>query len=278
MPFDPARLLSAPPVIKDYDCSPRDAIIYALGVGADELRFVYEEGLEVLPTMAVVMGSPGFIWRDPEYGVDWKRVLHGEIMLRVHAPIPSSGMVRCTSTFGPVIDKGAAKGAIVYQTRKLENEHGLLLATVISASFLRGDGGFGGTSEGQPKPHPIPDTAPDFQHEIGTAANLATIYRLSGDSNPLHIDPAVASAAGFPAPILHGLATYGIAGRAILAALCENDPRALKQLDVRFSSPVYPGETVITEIWREGPGQAAFRCSVAERGLVVLNNGYAEFS
>jgi acyl dehydratase len=103
------------------------------------------------------------------------------------------------------------------------------------------------------------------------------IYRLSGDANPLHIDPAVAQAAAFPRPILHGLATYGVVGRAILAALCDNMPERLKRLDARFSSPIFPGETIRTEIWHEGAGSSAFRAIAAERGQIVLNNGYAEF-
>jgi acyl dehydratase len=149
---------------------------------------------------------------------------------------------------------------------------------VRNSSFLRGDGGRGGSSEPQRKPHPLPERAPDESVTLETTANQAMIYRLSGDYNPLHIDPEVAKAGGFDRPILHGLATYGVAGRAVLAALCGNDPARLKRLDARFASPVFPGETIRTDIWREGDGRASYRSSVVERDLVVLNNGYVEFA
>jgi len=154
-----------------------------------------------------------------------------------------------------------------------------LLATTTMTTLLRGDGGFGGTSEGMAVPHALPgDRAPDLVRVLPTATNQALIYRMSGDLNPLHIDPEVARAAGFERPILHGLATYGIAGRALIAGLMDNDPARLKRLDVRFSSPVYPGETISTEIWRDGDGRASFRSIAVERNVVVLNNGLVEFA
>ena len=155
---------------------------------------------------------------------------------------------------------------------------GDLLATIGSTAFLRGDGGFGGRSDGAPKPHPMPTDRPaDLTLDFATRPEQALIYRLSGDYNPLHVDPEVAVAGGFPAPILHGLCTYGIAGRAAVKGLCGGDPARLKRLDVRFSSPVYPGETLRVEIWREGAGQASLRVRVVERDLVVLQNGLVEY-
>jgi len=278
MPLDPDKLLALPPIEIRYEFTRRDTILYALGVGASELSFVYEEGLQALPTMAVVMGYPGFIWKDPEYGVDWKRILHGETSLTLHRPLPVEGVVHGLTRLGPIFDKGADKGAICYQTRELFDESGELLATLGAAIFFRGDGGFGGNAEGQPLPHPVPDRPPDLVHTIGTSPNQALLYRLAGDLNPLHIDPSVAQAAGFPGPILHGLCSYAVAGRSVLSALCDNVPGRLKRLDVRFSSPVFPGEKIRTEIWREGEGQVSFRSSVVERAVVVLNNGYAEYS
>ena len=277
MPFDPDTLLSMPPIAVNQRVTPRMVMLYALGVGATELPFVYEDGLQALPTMAVTMGYPGFIWRDPRFSVDWQKILHAETSVTLHAPLPIAAELVGRTTFGPIFDKGA-KGAVVYQTRTVHDAAGSLIATVRNGNFLRGDGGFGGTSEGQPTPHPIPDRAPDLVHTLPTADNQALLYRLSGDMNPLHADPAVALAAGFKAPILHGLCTYGVAGRALLAVLCGNDPARLRRMDVRFSSPVYPGETIVTEVWREGDGTAAFRAKVAERNLVVLNNGYLEFA
>jgi acyl dehydratase len=123
----------------------------------------------------------------------------------------------------------------------------------------------------------LPDRPFDLAVSLATRPEQAALYRLSGDYNPLHIDPAVARSAGFDRPILQGLCSYAIAGRAIVAALCEGDADRLRRLDVRFSAPVFPGETLVTEIWKEDPGQAAFRMRVAERDIVVLNNGYAEF-
>lgn len=278
MALDPDLFLSHPPIETRQRITPNKVILYALGVGASELPFVYEDGLKALPGMAVIMAYPGFIWRDPKFGVDWKNILHGETSIICHAPLPVSGELTGSSTFGPVFDKGAAKGAIVYQTREIHHEDGTHVATVRNATFLRGDGGFGGSSEGQPAPHAMPDRAPDIVHILPTAANQALIYRLSGDMNPLHIDPVVAAAAGFARPILHGLCTFGIAGRSLLAALADNEPARIRRIDARFSSPVYPGETIRTEIWRETAGSAAFRARVVERDLVVLNNGYVEFS
>ncbi len=277
MPLDPDRLLRAPPIETRHVLTKRDTILYALGVGASELQFVYEDGLKALPTMAVVLGYPGFIWRDPQYGVDWKKILHGETTLQIHKPLPVEGEILGVSTFGPIFDKGSDKGAICYVTRKIYDASGTLLATATAGSFLRGDGGFGGSAEGQPKPPALPERQPDLSHTLTTAPNQAQIYRLSGDLNPLHIDPDVAKAAGFAQPILHGLCTYGVAGRAILAALCDNEPARLKRLDVRFSSPVFPGETIRTDIWRDGEGRALYRATAVERDIVVLNNGLAEY-
>ena len=278
MPFDPQKLLARAPIETRYSITPEKVMLYALGVGATELPFVYEQGLKTLPTMAAVMAYPGFFWREPELGVDWRRLLHAETSVVLHAPLPVEGEVIGRTTFRQVFDKGADKGSVVYHTREIHGADGVHLASVTNASFLRGDGGHGGSEGTQPKPHPIPDRAPDEVVSLPTAENQALIYRLSGDPNPLHIDPAVAAEAGFPKPILHGLATYGVAGRAILKALCGDEPERLRRLDVRFASPVFPGETIRTEIWREGDGRAAFRATVEERGQVVLNNGYAEFA
>lgn len=282
MALNPDTLLNRPPIETRQKVNPFKVMLYALGVGADELKFVYEDGLEVLPTMAVTMAYPGFIWRDPAMGVTWQKILHGETSIILHAPLPVEGEVIGSSRFGPIFDKGADKGAVVYETREIHAEDGTHIATVRNATFLRGDGGYGGSSQGQPVPHPIPDRAPDLSIALPTAENLALIYRLSGDMNPLHADPTVAKAGGFPRPILHGLATFGIAGRALIRALTDNDPARLRRMDVRFSMPVFPGETIMTDIWHEadaakGHRAAAWRCRVAERDAVVLNNGYVEF-
>lgn len=285
MTFDPDRLLKLPPRITNHRFTRRDTILYALGVGAgqdpgkDELKFVYEEGLQALPTMAVVLAYPGFWQREPEYGIDWKRVLHAEQSVLFHAPLPAEGQVRGELTIDHIVDKGAAKGALLYSTRRVfDAADETLLASVRQVSFLRGDGGRGGASEAPVQPHPIPEAEPDLRQGLVSRPEQALIYRLSGDYNPLHVDPAVAADAGLPRPILHGLATYGIAGRALLAALCDNDPSRLARLDCRFTAPVFPGEALELRLWRQGADRAAFQLWVPERNALVLNNGLAEFA
>ena len=276
MPLNPQTLLNMPPIVTRHSITPRDTILYALGVGAHELPFVFEERLQALPTMAVVLGYPGFFWRDPAMGVTWQKILHGEQSTTIHRPLPIEGEIVGETRIADLFDKGADKGAIALVVREIYDGAGNHLATSQGTSFLRGDGGFGGKSDGAPVPHGLPDRAPDHTVTLPTARNQALIYRLSGDLNPLHIDPAVATGAGFKAPILHGLATYGVVGRALLQGVCGNDPARLKRLDCRFSSPVYPGETIITDIWDEGAGRFGFRSHAAERDVTVLNNGYAE--
>lgn len=278
MALNPDALLNLPPIETRQTIAPFQVMLYALGVGAHELPFVYEEGLQVLPTMAVTMAYPGFIWRDPALGVAWQKILHADTGLILHAPLPVEGELVGLTRFEAVYDKGADKGAMVVQRRDIALADGTPIATVRNTTYLRGDGGCGGSAGSQPAPHAIPDRAPDLVVSLGTRADQALLYRLaSGDMNPLHADPAVAKAAGFDRPILHGLASYGIAGRALLGALVDNDPARIRRLDARFSAPVFPGETIETSIWRETEGKAAFRARVIERDRVVLNNGYVEF-
>ncbi|MCR9213866.1 MAG: MaoC/PaaZ C-terminal domain-containing protein [Proteobacteria bacterium] len=260
----------------------KDTILYALGLGLsmdpldmDQLRFTYEEDLLALPTMAVVLAYPGFFLKQPEFGVDWVKVLHGEQGIEIHKPLPAESTVIGTSKITEIIDKGEGKGALMYSTREVfEKSTGDLLATLTSTTFCRGDGGFGGPAVEAPKPHVLPEREPDTIVELPTLDQAALIYRLSGDFNPLHADPRVATAAGFKAPILHGLCSLGVAGHALVKQACGYDPSKLKSLQLRFSAPVYPGETIVTEIWNDGE-DTSFRCKVKERDLVVLNNGYA---
>lgn len=264
----------------------QDTILYALGLGfgadpmdRNQLQFVYEESLQALPTMAVVLGSRGSVTRDPASGIDWKQVLHGEQGLTIHQPLPATGTVIGRGFIDEIVDKGAGKGALLYSRRELrDKETGALLATLTSTSFCRGDGGFGGPSGPTRPVHRLPERAPDLVADIPTLPQAALIYRLSGDYNPLHADPEVAKVAGFDRPILHGLCSFGVAGHALLRMLCDYDPRRLKRMDVRFSSPVFPGETIRTEIWREEAGRIGFRCRVLGRDVVAINNGLAEIA
>ncbi len=283
--IDPAALIARPPIETRHRLTAKDTILYALGLGCgadpldlEDLRFVYEDGLLALPSMAVVLGYPVFWIKHPDTGVDWRMVLHGEQGLVIHHPLPAAATVIGKSRVTEIVDKGPGKGALLFSDRDvIDKATGALLCTLTSTTFIRGEGGFGGPSGPAPEPHKLPDRAPDMQRDIATLPQAALIYRLSGDFNPLHADPRVASAVGFPRPILHGLCSFGVAVRALLKACGGNDPARLKDLQLRFTAPVFPGETIRTEIWQDG-ATVSFRARVVERDLVVLNNGRASFT
>jgi acyl dehydratase len=282
MPIDYAKLKNWRFADLEHRYGVRDTILYALGLGcgsnpmdAEDLSFVYEEGIRVLPTMAVILGHPGFWLKDPKTGVDWRKVLHGEQGVILHKPLPASGTVIGRSRVTEIVDKGADKGALLFLERDvIDKASGDLLCTLTATTFLRGEGGFGGPAGPTPEPHRVPERPSDVAIDLPTLPQAALIYRLSGDYNPLHADPAVAKAAGFPRPILHGLCTFGVVGRALLKACCGDDPLGLKKMQARFSAPVFPGETIRTEIWRDGMA-VSFRARIVERDIVVLNNGLA---
>lgn len=256
----------------------RDTMLYALGVGFGrdpldeaELAFVLETGrLRTVPTMAAVL-TPGAFLAD--CGWDYTRVLHGEQRLVLHRPLPSAGEVAVGFRVREAWDKGKDKGAvIVTETEGRLAPGGGALFTLGSTLLARGDGGFGGPRGSGPKPHAVPQREPDMRSEQRTRADQALLYRLSGDRNPLHADPALARRVGFERPILHGLCTYGIACRAILATVCGYDYTLVTGFDARFSAPVYPGETVVTDLWQDG-NVVSFRCRAAERDALVIDNG-----
>lgn len=261
----------------------RDTILYALGVGlgadpcdADQLRFVYENGLQSLPTMAIILGYPGPWHAHPDTGITRSHVVHGEQGFRIMKPLPVDGTVIGKTRVTGIVDKGKDRGALVMtECTVREKASGDIVCTLSSTSFCRADGGFGGPGGPVKAPHLLPDTPPQHVCDLPTLPQAALIYRLSGDLNPLHADPAYAQKAGFKMPILHGRCTFSIAGHAILKTLCGYDPGRFTSMEGRFSSPVYPGETIRTEMWRDR-GVVSFRSTVPARGVTVLNNGRAE--
>jgi len=283
--YEKTRAWRSGPVRHAYTA--RDSILYALGVGfgadpldANELRYVYEKDLAAVPTMAAVLASPGFWMRErAELGIDFVRLVHGEQSVVLHRPLPGAATLVGESRVVRIVDKGEGKGAVMHVEKTLADEaDGGLVATVEQVLFLRGDGGFsrhgGGDAPAPAAPEP-PAGPPDIALALPTRADAALLYRLSGDINPLHVDPAVAAKAGFPRPILHGLATYGNACRGILASCCGHDAARLRSIRARLTSPVYPGETLLLECWRLGAEEVAFRARVQERDVQVLANGRA---
>jgi acyl dehydratase len=256
---------------------------FSIGLGQDpmdqkQLDFLYEPRLNAMPSMAVVLGYPGFWIRNPDTGVDWTQVLHGEQSIILHKPLPAEGEIIGRSRITSIVDRGAGKGAMLYNERVVTDARtGEKLATLEGTTFARGDGGFGGPSGPIKRPHPEPERAPDLSVDLATRPEQAIVYRLNGDHNPLHIDPEVAAKAGFKQPILHGLCTFGVVCHALMKALCGYDPARFGRMDLRFSSPVFPGETIRTEIWHE-EGGAAFRARVVERDKVVVSNGLFRFA
>jgi acyl dehydratase len=279
--YDKLMALEIPPVEQAYE--PKDCMLYALGVGLghdptneDELAFVYEKKLQVLPTMATVIGHSGSLARNPNAGIDWVKVVNGEQGFTLHRPLDASDVIVGHTRLVEVIDKGAGKGALLLTERKItDKKTGEAIATVTQTIFCRGDGGFGGPPRDAPPPHPIPERKPDAVCDLGTRPEMALIYRLSGDYNPLHAEPAFAKAAGFERPILHGLGTFGVSGHAVLKTICGYDPARVTAFAGRFSAPVYPGETIRTEMWRDGH-VVSFRARVVERDVIAINNGRAE--
>ncbi|MES2536855.1 MAG: MaoC/PaaZ C-terminal domain-containing protein [Pseudomonadota bacterium] len=266
---------------KTHTYTEKDVILYALGIGLgsdptdeDQLRFVYEENLIPLPTLPVVLGATRI--RDLDLGINYLKTVHGEQAIVLHKLPPISGTVITRSRINGVLDKGVDKGAVILLRRDVSDQAtGDLIATIDMTLFARGDGGLGSSMAAPPASRAIPDRPADFTCDMPTLPQAALIYRLSGDMNPLHATPAVARQAGFDRPILHGLATYGVVAYAVVKTLCGNDPARLGSLSGRFSAPVFPGEIISVQMWREKDG-VCIQATVAERNVVVLNNGFAE--
>ena len=258
-----------------YSYTERDVMLYALGVGCgrDELKFTYEKDLQVLPTFAVIASFPAMMLLGGVLRVNPAMVLHGEQAIALKAAIPTRGTLTTTPTVSGVYDKG--KGAVAVIETDTVDEKGTLLFHNTASIFVRGEGGFGG-ERGPSGPRNVPpDRKPDKSVAYKTLPQQALIYRLSGDMNPLHADPDFAKLGGFDVPILHGLCTYGLAGRAVLEAFCGNDPARLKSFEVRFSGVVFPGETITTDMWQVEPGKIVLTAKT-ERGEAVLTSAAAD--
>jgi acyl dehydratase len=256
----------------EFEYTERDTMLYALGVGATELDFVYERNLKALPTFAVIPAFPAMTGMTSGIEINLVMVLHGEQSFRIHSTIPTKGKLTTKGTVASVYDKG--KGALLHVATETVDESGKLIFENTSGVFVRGAGGFGGERGPEAGNNP-PERAPDKTVEMQTLPIQAMIYRLSGDRNPLHIDPDFAKMAGYDRPILHGLCTFGHVGRAVLREYCGNDPSRFGGLSVRFSGVVYPGDTIITEMWDAGDGKVIVQAKTQE-GRVVISNAAAE--
>ena len=258
----------------------RDCMLYALGIGIGmdptdpgQLKFVYEKNLVAFPTLATTLGWMGRL-TDPAFGVDERMVVLADQRVVLHHPLAPEATLISRPYVKEIIDKGEGNAAIIRSTRDLTAADGTLVATVEGSILARRHGGFGGKVTQSPGPPEIPARDPDVTCDLPTPPNLAQIFRLTGDTNPLHIDPERAKVAGFPRPILHGMAGFGVAAHAILRTLCAYQPEKLASIEARFSRPIFPGETVRTEMWQNG-SDVAFRCRTVERGEVAIDNGLA---
>ncbi|MBB3602346.1 acyl dehydratase [Mycolicibacterium sp. BK556] len=287
MPIDPTAI-GAVTDAQPYQWTDRDTMLYALGVGAgtDDLPFTtdnsHDIAQQVLPTFAVIC-CPAFGAATKVGSFNWGMLLHGSQEIRLHKPLPASGELSVVSEVADIQDKGEGKNAIIVMRGKgTDPATGELIAETLSTAVIRGEGGFGGQPGQRPVAPEYPDREPDARISMETRGDQALIYRLSGDRNPLHSDPWFArEMAGFPTPILHGLCTYGFAGRALLSELAGNDSAKLTAVSARFTSPVFPGETLTTSIWRTEPGRAVYRTEASgpdgANTRVVLDDGSAEY-
>jgi acyl dehydratase len=281
MPIKYDEVMALRNIGQKYSWTDREVMLYAVGIGmgADpmdekELSFVNEgyytpRELKVVPTYASVAA-----WGSGPGHIDVNRVMvvDGERDITFHKPMPVKADITADSRVLGVFDKGKDKGAVIRRETILRDEGGAPLATLVASQFARGDGGFGGPSEGQPEPHKIPDRKPDMTVDISTRPDQALLYRLCGDRNPLHSDPEFAKRGGFDRPILHGMCTYGLSCRAELQTYADYDPAAFKRHAVRFSSPVFPGETVSFDLWKDG-NVVSIEGKVKSRNVTVIRNG-----
>jgi len=278
MPIDYDHLMAARDVDRPVAYDEARAMLYALGIGfgADpvnpkELPYVYEGGpLRTVPTLATMLVPMDFL---DDCGWNYDQLLHGEEKLELYRPLPPAAKLLANSRVVGAYDRGIEKGAvIVVQTDVRLEKDDTALYSLTSTLIARADGGFGGPKAPSLHAHKLPRREPDLVCDLETRPNQALLFRLSGDYSPLHADPGLAERLGFPAPILHGRCTYGIACRAILQTICDYDFTLIGGFDARFSAPVIPGDTLTTHMWQDGD-IVSFRCVVKSRDSIVLNHG-----
>jgi acyl dehydratase len=260
----------------------KDALLYAVGIGAgtDELAFTTENtngvDQQVFPTFPVVIGwgKAGNISAIGSF--NFAMLVHGQQQVTLHKPIPVEGTVTLRSRIADIWDKGKA-AVVVSETTATDHADGQLLYTNVSSAFIRGEGGWGG-ERGPSGPQNVPpEREPDHTVTYRTSPDQALLYRLSGDRNPLHSDPAFAAMGGFDRPILHGLCSYGFTGRALLHTLCGSDPARFQHIEARFAAPVLPGDALTVSMWETGDGEALF-ATARQDGTVVIDQGLLRYS
>jgi len=261
-----------------YTYDQHKVILYALGIGATvekELDFVYEKNLKVFPTFAVIPYFPAMGTMMLDSGLNMFAVLHGEQKITLHNLIPTSGTITSIASCTSIYDKGD-KGAVVNMYAETRDEKGELLFENNAVIMDRSAGNFGGDRGPKTERFDPPEGKdPDFHVEYAVPVDQAALYRLSGDFNPLHIEPEFAKMGGFDRPILHGLCSFGYTGRAILHSACERDPARFKSFSCRFTGVVFPGDTLIIEGWKADQGKYIIR-TMTQDGRVVLGNAVAE--
>lgn len=281
MAIDLDKLLNFPAKEEDITYSKRDTILYALGIcigfepmDERQLRYVYERDLIAFPTIAMAVGHPG--WWLGDAGLEASRTVHAQKRMEVLAPMPAEGTVHTRSIVTGAEDKGPGKGMLVHTQRDIwDKRSGQHLSRQINTIMARGMGGIGGPKTPARTPHIVPERAPDLHCDLPTIPQQALLFRLNGDKHPIHVDPEFVRNSGFPHTILHGLATMAICAHAIVRSCCDYDASAIKGLECRFTKPVFPGDVIRTEIWRDG-AQISFRARVSSRDEVVVEHGLFE--
>ena len=263
----------------------KDTILYALSLScgmetshSGDLSFVYEKGLQAIPTLVNNLCHPGFWIADARTGIDFSRAVHAHHQVSFHCVVPTAGTVRAQTKILDVIDRGVDKGAMLVFGRELYDENtGTLIATIRHSTLCRTDGGFSNNPDAvrvAAKSASVhePERAPDHFVDYVATPQAALIYRLGADPNPLHVDPAVASAAGFDRPIMHGLCTFGMVARGAIESLCGGVASKLGSVELRFLAPMFPGER-LRIAWTVSSGSARYQARIPDRNSVLIASG-----